>query len=196
MLPETVLEDRIRISKALMPVEYDKMRPMLADLLAQERPDAVLCVGQAEGRVGLSMEAVAINLKDALTPDNAGVCYSGEPVVPGGSAAYFATLPVKRIAAAIRRAGVPSRVSYTAGTYVCNCLMYQLLSLAETQYSGILGGFLHLPYACEQQLDGPAYRASLPLPFMAAGLQAAAEEIGRCLLNGGEDLHEATGETQ
>lgn len=184
LLPETVLEGQIKIAKARLPVEYDRMRPLLEELLERERPDAVLCVGQAEGRVALSVEAVAINRKDAAMPDNAGVLYGGEPVIPGGPAAYFATLPVRRIAEAIRRAGVPAGISYTAGTYVCNCLMYQLLSLAEERYPGMPGGFLHLPYACEQQLCGAPCRATLPLPFMAGGLQAAAEEIGRFLQEG------------
>jgi len=195
LLPESVAAGQVQLCRALMPVEYDRMRPMLSTLLERERPDAVLCVGQAEGRVALTMEYVAINLKDASIPDNAGVLCSGEPVLVGGPAAYFATLPVKRIAAAIRKAGVPSGVSYTAGTYVCNCLMYQLLSLAEERYPAMLGGFLHLPCCCAQLLDAPASRPSLPLDFMSQGLLAAAEEIARCLLTDSADISEATGYT-
>ena len=91
------------------------------------RPDVVLCGGQAAGRSAVTPERVAINVDDARIPDNAGQQPVDTPIVPGGPAAYFATVPVKDMVLAIREAGVPSELSNSAGTYVCNHLLYQVL---------------------------------------------------------------------
>ena len=124
LLPEEI--DGCRISRILLPVEYDSVGSLLDAAIAKEQPDAVICVGQAGGRSAITPEMVAINLKDASIPDNAGISYDGVPILEGAPAAYFATIPVKSIAATIREAGIPASVSYTAGTYVCNSLMYHL----------------------------------------------------------------------
>ena len=96
------------------------------------RPDVVLCVGQAAGRSAVTPERVAINVDDARIPDNAGQQPVDAPIVPGGPAAYFATAPVKYMVRAIREAGVPSELSNSAGTYVCNHLLYQVLHHAAS----------------------------------------------------------------
>ena len=92
----------------------------------------MLCVGLAGGRAALSLERVAINLDDARIPDNAGQHPIDRPIVPGGPAAYFATLPIKAAVAALREAGLPASVSNTAGTFVCNHVFYGLMHLAAT----------------------------------------------------------------
>ncbi|MDO5423154.1 MAG: pyroglutamyl-peptidase I [Eubacteriales bacterium] len=194
----SLLPDRIGdilIVKRRMPVVYDGVAAPLAAAIEEEKPDAVLCVGQAGGRAVLTPEFVAINLKDAAVPDNAGVSYDGEPIRADGPAAYFATVPVKAIAAAMKEAGVPAAVSYTAGTYVCNSIMYHLLSTLEQHSPQTKGGFIHIPFSCEQVLGRSASTPSLPLPLMAKGLEAAAKAVGEFLENGGEDLREATGST-
>ncbi|MCD8085835.1 MAG: pyroglutamyl-peptidase I [Clostridiales bacterium] len=179
----TLLPDRwsgVRLVKRRLPVAYDRVAGLLAQAVEEVRPDGVLCIGQAGGRTGLTPELVAINWKDAVLPDNDGVQYGGVPICPEGPAAYFATVPVKEMAAAIGQAGVPASLSYSAGAYVCNTTMYCLLRLLEGRYPDLQGGFLHVPYACEQVLGRPGV-PSLPLPLIAEGIQAAALAVAEGL---------------
>ncbi len=182
----TLLPDRtegVRLVKRRLPVAYDRVAGLLAQAVEEVRPDGVLCIGQAGGRTGLTPELVAINWKDAALPDNDGVQYGGVPICPEGPAACFATVPVKEMVAAIGQAGVPASLSYSAGAYVCNTTMYCLLRLLEERYPGVQGGFLHVPYACEQVLDRPG-SPSLPLPLIAEGIQAAALAVAEGLEQG------------
>ena len=110
-----------------------------------QRPEAVVCLGQATGRKAITPERAALNLMDAARPDNAGNRPAEEPVVPGGPAAYFSTLPVKAMAAAVREAGIPAAVSNTAGTFVCNSLMYAMLHYAASRRPDLPCGFIHVP---------------------------------------------------
>ena len=170
----------------------------MAELLRQtvdaERPDAVICVGQAGGRTAITPEMVAINLNDASIPDNAGVSHGGEAIVPDGPAAYFTTLPVKRMAAAANAAGVPAAVSYTAGTYVCNNIFYHLMRTLDG--SGVPGGFVHIPFCSDQAAQRPGAKpASLPLPLMIDGLTAMLETVADTLRTGEADLKQGTGTT-
>ena len=112
-----------------------------------------------------------------LFPDNAGFQPQDEPVRCEAPAAYFTTVPVKAIVAAMREAGVPCHLSYTAGTYVCNSTMYELLDLCATRYPGVLGGFIHVPYATEQVLTKGASLASMELDTITRGLKAALEAV-------------------
>ena len=143
--------------------------------------NAVLCVGQAGGRTAVTPERVAINLMDARIPDNAGYQPIDTPVVPDGPAAFFSTLPVKAIAARIQSDGLPAAVSNTAGTYVCNSLLYTLLHTAALEYPGLRGGFLHVPYAAEQLSGKPVGTFAIPLPDIARALTRAVEAISENL---------------
>ena len=136
------------------------------------KPDAVLSVCQAGGRSGVTVEYAAINLCHARIADNAGNQPQDRPIVPGGPAAYFATVPVRRMAAAVESAGLPCAVSYTAGTFVCNEVLYTLLH----RFAGgpTLAGFVHLPYLPEQATGG---QPSMPLDDMVKALEAAIEAI-------------------
>lgn len=127
-------------------------------------PDLVVCLGQAAGRPDVTVERVAINVDDARIPDNAGARPVDAPVVPGGPAAYFATLPVKACVAAVRAAGLPASLSHTPGTFVCNHVFYALMHLLATERPGARGGFVHLPALPHQVLD----RAQPCLPADAA----------------------------
>jgi pyroglutamyl-peptidase len=109
----------------------------------------VLCVGQAGGRGAISIERVAINVDDARIPDAAGRSPIDAPIVAGGPAAYFSTLPIKRLRAALAKAGIPAEVSQTAGTYVCNHVFYGLMHALKRR-PGVRGGFVHIPYSPEQ----------------------------------------------
>ncbi|MET8011977.1 pyroglutamyl-peptidase I [Streptomyces sp. NPDC005271] len=132
-------------------------------------PDLVLCVGQAGGRPGITVERVAINVDDARIADNAGRQPIDEPVVEGGPAAYFAPLPIKACVAAVRAAGIPAAASHTAGTFVCNHVFYGLAHLIATRRPAVRGGFVHVPYAPEQVLNGA--EPSLPAATVAEALR-------------------------
>lgn len=143
------------IVKMDLPVEFGASMELLREAVRRERPDAVLCLGQAGGRKALTPERIAINVNDARIPDNAGQQPVDETIFPDGPDAYFSTLPVKSMAAAIRESGVPAEVSNTAGTFVCNQLMYGLLYFISHEFPAIRGGFLHLPYLTEQTVNHP-----------------------------------------
>ncbi|MEU2872480.1 pyroglutamyl-peptidase I [Streptomyces olivoreticuli] len=149
---------------AQLPCVFGAALDALRAAVTATGPDIVLCVGQAGGRPDVTVERVAVNLDDARIPDNAGARPLDEPVVPGGPAAYFATLPVKACVAAVREAGLPASLSHTAGTFVCNHVFYGLMHLAATERPGLRGGFVHVPYAPEQVTD----RALPSLPVAAA----------------------------
>lgn len=138
------------LEKLEVPTEFQASGEILTAAIRAEKPAAVLCIGQAGGRAAVTPERVAINWMDASIADNAGFQPEELPVVPGGPAAYFATVPVKAMAEAIRCEGLPAAVSNTAGTYVCNSLMYRLLHLGATEFPGLMGGFIHVPYIREQ----------------------------------------------
>lgn len=140
----------------------------LEEALGQYSPQLVICAGQAGGRSRISLERIAINCDDARIPDNAGNAPVDEPVVPGGPAAYFSSLPVKAALAALGAEQIPAEVSQTAGTYVCNHLFYGLMHALRLR-PGTRGGFVHVPYAVEQVPPG-GLTASLPVGLMAAAL--------------------------
>ena len=141
------------------------------------RPEAVVCVGQAGGRKTVTPEKVAINYIDARIPDNDGAQPADVPIRADGPAAYFATLPVRAIDEAIRAAGVPCAVSYSAGCYVCNFVMYTLLDHLAQTAPDVLGGFIHVPYAAEQTAGKPAGTPSLTVAQMTQALTCAAGVI-------------------
>ncbi|GLV77722.1 pyroglutamyl-peptidase I [Streptomyces hygroscopicus] len=147
----------------------------LSAAVAAADPELVLCVGQAGGRPGVTVERVAINVDDARIPDNAGRRPIDEPVVEGGPAAYFAPLPIKACVAAVRAAGIPAAVSQTAGTFVCNHVFYGLAHLIATERPTLRGGFIHLPYAPEQVVDRaePSLPATVPAEALRAIIGAA-----------------------
>ena len=137
---------------AILPVEFDAVRradgPLLR-LLDEHAPDVVVAVGLAGGVSEVRVERVAINLMDARIPDNGGAQPVDAPVVDGGPAARFTTLPAKAAVAAVREAGIPAGVTYSAGTYVCNATFYALQhALAERPE--VLSGFVHVPRTTEE----------------------------------------------
>lgn len=162
----------VDIIKCEVPTVFDRSVKTVADAVEWVRPDAVLCVGQAGGRDALTPERVAINLDDAPIPDNAGHQPVDKTIFPDGENAYFSTLPVKAMAEAIRQAGLPAKVSYTAGTFVCNHLMYGLLYTLQKRYPGIRGGFLHVPFIPRQVAPGSGV-PSMELADIVRGLEAA-----------------------
>ncbi|MFG1640613.1 pyroglutamyl-peptidase I [Amycolatopsis sp. NPDC049252] len=162
-----------------LPCEFAASLPALRRAIAEHRPELVVCVGQAGGRAEVTPERVAINLVDARIPDNAGAQPVDVPVVADGPAAYFTTLPVKACVAAIRSAGVPASVSHTAGTYVCNQVFYGLMHLLATDFPGVRGGFVHVPFSPEQVAASGKAAPSLGVGRIADALEALADTASK-----------------
>ena len=147
----------VQVQAVQLPCVFGLSAQVLVQSLAQHQPDVVLALGLAQGREGISIERVAINVDDARIPDNTGQQPIDTPVVPGGPAAYFSTLPIKRLAQGLQQAGHAAHISQTAGTFVCNHVFYALQHHLHGQ--GVMSGFVHLPALPEQ-----AARAGRPTP--------------------------------
>jgi pyroglutamyl-peptidase len=159
-----------RIVAARLPTVFGESVQVLHGLLQQHQPDLVLLCGQAGGRSSLSLERVAINVDDARIPDNAGAQPVDTQVVAGGPAAYFSSLPVKAMLAALLEAGINAEVSQTAGTFVCNHAFYGLMHLlAQPGAHGARGGLVHVPWLPQQG------QPSMRLDEIVRGLRLAIE---------------------
>ena len=165
------------IIKLEIPTEFGHAGEKLEEAILAHEPDVVVCVGQAGGRSGITPEKVAINLQDGRIPDNAGYQPVDVSIKEDGETAYFTRLPVKAMVAKIKEAGIPAFVSYTAGTFVCNDIMYTLLYLIDKKYPGIRGGFIHVPFALEQVVNKPAGTPAMEIATIAKGLTLAVEAI-------------------
>ena len=166
----------MEIVKLEVPTVFGESVQLVAEAIEREQPDFVLSVGQAGGRVAVTPERVAINVDDARIPDNAGQQPIDVPIFADGENAYFATLPVKAMAEAIREAGLPSALSNSAGTYVCNHLMYGVLYHLNRHHKDAKAGFIHVPYIPEQTADKPGV-PSMPLDDIVRALEAAIAAI-------------------
>lgn len=151
-----------------LPTVFGEALKAMDAALAAHQPALVVALGQAGGRTDLSIERVAINVDDARIPDNARQQPVDDPIVPGGPAAYFSTLPIKAIVAALHRAGLPASVSQTAGTFVCNHVFYGL----QHRVAGtpVRSGFVHVPFVPEQ-VRGKSGVACLPLETLVEGIR-------------------------
>lgn len=162
----------LRVEVCRVPCEFRRSIEVVAEAIERHRPALVVCLGLASGRMQLSVERVAINVDDARIADNAGAQPLDEPIAASAPPAYFATLPVKAMVAAMRAAGVPAEVSSSAGTFVCNHLMYGVLHFLAASGKRARAGFIHVPCAEEQVLDKPGTPA-MALATMVRGVEAA-----------------------
>ena len=165
-LPDTV--GGYEITKLEIPTVFGLAAETVLKVAEELRPHAILCVGQAGGRAAVTPEVVGINLREAGIADNAGVTLSATPIDEKGPAAYFSTLPVRKIVADVKSAGIPCALSYSAGAFVCNDLLYSLLHALRDENLPI--GFIHVPFLPEQA-KGTA--PSLPLEVIAQALTVA-----------------------
>ncbi len=170
---------------AQLPTVFGSAAQVLARLLKRHKPALVICTGQAAGRGALSIERIAINVNDAFIADNSGDQPVDTPVVPGGPAAYFSTLPIKAMRLAIEQGGIAAEVSQTAGTFVCNHVFYSLMHALATQdaFKKTRGGFVHVPNLPGQGLPDMA------LDEMVQGLRLA---IARALITSGDTSGDIT----
>ena len=146
LLPETIGE--YTVYKLQIPTVFGAAAEKLLETAAEIKPDVIISVGQAGGRAAVTPERIGINVRDARITDNAGISPKDEPIVPGGPDGYFSTLPVKAMITAINNAGLPGSISNTAGTFVCNDVLYSMLH----HYAGtdVCCGFVHVPYLPQQ----------------------------------------------
>ena len=158
------------LTKLRIPVVFGEATERIIEKAKEICPDVILCVGQAGGRHAITPEFVGINLRHAEIPDNNGKQPQDEPIVKGGENAYFTTLPIRKIVEKLKEAGLPSAVSYSAGSYVCNDVIYSLLAKYKDTQTKV--GFIHIPY-CTEQNKTP----SLPLDDVVKGLRIAIENI-------------------
>lgn len=164
------------IVKLEVPTVFKKSVKVLHEAIEREKPDVVICVGQAGGRYDITIERVAINISDGRIADNEGYQPIDEPIFEDGETAYFATLPIKAMVKKIRESGIPASVSNSAGTYVCNHIMYGLLYIIHKEYPHIKGGFVHVPFLPEQVVD-KGNTPSMSLENIITGLTLAIEAV-------------------
>jgi len=157
------------LTRLCLPVVFGEAAATVMRTAETLCPDVILCIGQAGGRAAITPELVGINLRHAALPDNAGNQPKDEPIIPGGDCAYFSTLPVRKMAEAISAVGVQAQVSYSAGTYVCNDLLYTLLSHFRDSETRV--GFIHIPY-CTAQNKTPAMEPEQMVRGLAAAIAA------------------------
>ncbi len=162
----------VRVERLRVPCEFRRAIEVIAEAIERHHPTLVISLGLAGGRNRLGVERVAINVDDARIPDNAGAQPVDDLIAPNGPPAYFATLPVKAMVAAVRAAGVPVELSNSAGTYVCNHVMYGVLHYLAASGHRARAGFIHVPYSEREALD-KREAPSMAIASMVKGVQAA-----------------------
>ena len=179
-----------KIVKLEIPTVFGDCAEVVHEAILREKPDYVLNIGQAGGRYALTPERVAINFDDGRIADNKGYQPIARPIHEDGQNAYFTQLPVKAMARAIREIGLPSSVSTTAGTFVCNHIMYQVQYMIDKEFHDLKAGFMHIPYLPEQVVDKPE-TPCLNLTDDVRGITAAITAIVK--MDGKEDLQSIEG---
>lgn len=173
-----------------IPTVVGKSIEKIHNKMVEINPDIVIAVGQAGGRFGVTPERVAINVTDARIPDNEGNQPIDEPIFADGETAYFSNLPVKAMVQAIKDAGYPASLSNTAGTYICNHVMYGILYYIQKEFPNVRGGFIHVPFAASQVVEKPN-TPSMAIADITASLEAAI----RAAVEHKDDLKIIGGET-
>lgn len=184
---------RFDIVKLEVPTVFGKSIDTVAKAIEKEKPDVVLCIGQAGGRFEITPERVAINVDDARIKDNEGNQPIDTKIFEDGENAYFTTLPIKAMVEAIREANLPAAVSNTAGTFVCNHLMYGVLYTLSKKYPHIKGGFTHVPFIPAQVARRTPVAPYMALEDIKRGLEAAISAIDKNFdadinVNGGKEF--------
>lgn len=147
--------DGIEVVKAKLSVTFDESLKALETLIKTHNPDVVICVGLAGGRKEITIERIGINIDDARIADNVGFTPVDRSIRTDGPAAYFSNLPIKAMVSAIRDQGIAVAISNTAGTFVCNHVLYGLMDYIQTKAPEIRGGFVHVPYTTDFSQDYP-----------------------------------------
>ncbi|WP_420628085.1 pyroglutamyl-peptidase I [Candidatus Leptofilum sp.] len=158
------------VATAVLPVHRTRGSEALITAVLQTQPDAIICLGEAGGRHAISIERVAINLMDYGLADNDGQLVQDAPIEPDGPAAYFTTLPVRKLMLAVQNGGIPAELSLTAGAYLCNQVTYELLHFLAKQQLDMPAGFVHLPFLPQQAAVRPGKFPSMALETMVTAV--------------------------
>ena len=177
-LPDTILG--AQIIKLEIPTVVGKSLAKITEAVEKENPNVVLSIGQAGGRSEITVERVGINIDDCRIPDNEGNQPIDEPVIKGGPAAYFVTVPIKAIVENVKAHNIPASISNTAGTFICNHVCYGVAHLAAQRTAAgkpMKSGFIHIPFLPEQVIGKPALTPSMSLETIVSGITHALEAI-------------------
>lgn len=169
-LPDTI--EGAEIIKLEIPTVCYKSLNKIDARIAECDPDIIISIGQAGGRADITVERVGINIDDCRIPDNEGNQPVDEPVFADGPAAYWSLLPIKAMVKAINEAGIPASVSNSAGTFICNHVLYGVRYICEHKYPGKKSGFIHIPYMTSQGV-GKRGVPVMSLDDIVKGLTAA-----------------------
>jgi pyroglutamyl-peptidase len=161
----------VSLEAAILPVDLERGPETLLKAVNRTQPEAVVCLGQASRRAVISIERVAVNLLDFRIPDNVGNQVSDQPIVPGAPAAYFTTLPVRKIYETLKGQGIPVEFSLSAGTYLCNQVIFYLLHHLQSQNLNIPAGFIHLPALPKQAAQMKGSVPSMSMETMLQGVR-------------------------
>lgn len=167
-----------KIIKLEIPTVCGKSVEVIEEAIIRYDPDVILSIGQAGGRADISVERIGINVDDFRIPDNEGGKRTDEPIDPQGPDAYFVRVPVKAMVEHIRERNIPASVSNTAGTFVCNHVIYGVCRLIDVKYPDKRSGFIHIPYLPEQALDKrnmPSMSQELMVEAISAAIEAIVE---------------------
>ena len=172
-LPATIAGHAVVCER--IPVSFSRGPAAVLAAIKRENPAIVLCLGQAGGRAKVTPEFVGINYADARIPDNDGARPQGTRLLEGAPDAHFSTLPVHAMAQAMADAGVPAAVSYTAGAYVCNAVLFSTLHALAKSRSTVRAGFVHVPYSPGQARRLPETTPCMPVPLMRKAIVSTLE---------------------
>ncbi|MCE7699542.1 MAG: pyroglutamyl-peptidase I [Methanobacterium paludis] len=164
------------VVKLQIPTAFNESIKKTTNKIKEINPDFVLNIGQAGGRSGITVERVAININDARIPDNLNQQPVDTKIDETGENAYFASIPIKAIVQAIRDKKIPAAVSDSAGTYVCNHIMYGVQNYIHKNNLNIKAGFIHIPYLFQQVINKPNTSA-MDIDTMVKAIETAIEVI-------------------
>ncbi|MDP2814726.1 MAG: pyroglutamyl-peptidase I [Erysipelotrichaceae bacterium] len=174
-----LLPDQI-LGKPLIKVEIPTVRfksvDVIIEMIRKHQPDVVLSLGQAGGRTDITFERVGINVDDYGIEDNEHNIPVDEKIIKDGPDAYLVNLPIKDMMNSVRDIGISASISNTAGTFVCNHVIYAIRHYCETECLNIQSGFIHVPFLPEQVINKPTM-PSMPLDMMVKGINIALETI-------------------
>ena len=180
LLPDRIKENEVikaelpvvfegaEVIKAELPVVFEDAENLLQSLIEEHKPNAILCTGLAGGRNAITPEVIAVNLRSARIPDNSGRQPVWEKIVPDGPDGLFSSLPVRRMVDALTAEDIPAALSFSAGTFVCNEVMYQVLLAQREHFPEMQAGFVHVPYA--EEFPHPEGKFAMPLKKIVKGL--------------------------
>ena len=171
LLPDKICD--FEITKLQIPTVFGKAAKEVITAAENLKPDVIICTGQAGGRTAITPEVIGINLREARIADNEGNQPMNVPIVEGGAAAFFSTLPIRKMVETINAEGIPAALSYSAGAFVCNDVLYTILHKFNGTETKV--GFIHVPYVPEQPKNG---EFAMPLEKIKDGLICAISCIG------------------